>query len=60
MNDNARTCNIIVVDSSANLIKNTYCISLDDILQLSVVEKKITTQLEVDTSLHSLAINQNL
>ena len=59
MNDRAKTYNI-VVDSSTNSIKNTSCNSLDNILQLSVVEKKFTTQLEVDTSLHSVAINQNL
>ena len=41
-------------------IRSTSLNSVDNILQLSVVEKKFTTQLEVDTFLHSAAINQNL
>ena len=45
MNDHAKTCNI-GVDSSTYSIKNTSCNSLDKILQLSVVEKKFTTQLK--------------
>ena len=38
MNDQAKTCNI-VVDSSTNSINNTSCYSLDSILQLWLLRK---------------------
>ena len=62
MNDHANTSNI-VVDSSTNSIKNIFCISLDNILQLLLLRKNSLPNLkpvEGDKSLHFLTINQNL